>query len=250
MSSRAFNHIDVSKGDNDEGQFGALLTDDAEPGTHLPFSFERLSDDGRTAFFRSPGSDELDQDRIFDSIDELSPDVLNDAYTIVQIRSFVHDIYIPDLKVDKTAEEISFDWLNLFSLFFAEEKTYGSIMQRWIDKTGAPTAPVMQALADPDSDNFGNMLAKQMDVFTTQEKAARKQARRSRVRRQSQDLTGEDVIFDEDYSQTEKSSLKEVQMAAFIAGFESFSDDDEDEPPSPGAKLCEWSFQWEQEQSP
>lgn len=132
MSSRAFNHIDVSKGDNDEGQFGALLTDDAEPGTHLPFSFERLSDDGRTAFFRSPGSDELDQDRIFDSIDELSPDVLNDAYTIVQIRSFVHDIYIPDLKVDKTAEEISFDWLNLFSLFFAEEKTYGSIMQRWV----------------------------------------------------------------------------------------------------------------------
>ena len=109
-----------------------MLTDDAENGVHAPFYFDRLSTDGRITFFRSSGSDEMDQSVIFDRIDELSPDVLNEACTFVQIRYTVHDIYIPDLKVDKTSEEISFDWLNLFSLFFAEEKTYGSIMQEWV----------------------------------------------------------------------------------------------------------------------
>ena len=131
MSLRAFNHIDASKGD-DEVQHGTLLTDYAEPRVHVPFSFHRLSNDGRTAFFRSPASDEMNQDLIFDSIDELSPEVLNDASQIVQIRNLVHDIYIPDLKVDKASKEISFEWPDLFSLFFAEEKVYDRIMQRWV----------------------------------------------------------------------------------------------------------------------
>ena len=131
MSLRAINHIDASKGD-DEDQHGTLLTDYAEPRVHVPFSFHRLSNDRRTAFFRSPASVDMNQDLIFDCIDELSPEVLNDASQIVQIRSLVHDIYIPDLKVDKASKEISFDWSNLFSLFFAEEKAYDRIMQRWV----------------------------------------------------------------------------------------------------------------------
>ena len=231
MSLRAFNHIDASKGDDDEVQCGTLLTDYAEPRVHVPFSFHRLSTDRRTAFFRSSASDEMDHDLIFDSIDELSPDVLNNASQIVQIRSSVHDIYIPDLKVDKASKEISFDWPNLFSLFFAEEKVYGRIMQRWVscpaprisirlrenrtgrnltgvneklETTGAPTAPVLQASTDYDIRDAGNILEKQMRVFMTQDKAARKQARRCRVRRQSQELKGEDLLINEDYSQIEK----------------------------------------------
>lgn len=123
-------------------------------------------------------------------------------------------------------------------------------MNEQLDTARSPTAPMMQALTDCDNDNFGDIFAKQLDVFATQENAARKQARRSRVRRQSQDLNCEDTIFDEDYLQKEKSSLKEVQMAAFVAGFESFSDDEEEEPSEKGEEQSEWSFQWEQEPSP
>lgn len=98
----------------------------------VPFSFDRLSVDGRTAFFKYSGSDEIAQDMIFSRITEISPEVVNDGNHIIQIRSLVHDIYIPDLKVDSTSKEVSFDWLNLFSLFFAEEKVYRGIMQRWV----------------------------------------------------------------------------------------------------------------------
>lgn len=81
----------------------------------------------------------------------------------------------------------------------------------------------------------------------TQEKTARLQARRTRIRRQCQDLKGEDIVFDEDYSRIEKKSLKEVQMTAFAAGFEFFSDDEGDEPPAKKAEPTDWNLQWEQE---
>lgn len=132
MSLRAFNHVDAFKGDNDARLYGTLLTDALDSRFEVTFLFDRISDDGRIAFFRSPECNELDQHRIFDRIDEMSPDVLNIANQIVHIRGFAHDIYIPDLKVDKKSREISLDWLKLFSLFFAEEKTYGKIMQQWV----------------------------------------------------------------------------------------------------------------------
>ena len=119
-------------------------------------------------------------------------------------------------------------------------------MNEQLDTVRSPTAPMMQALTDCDNDNNGDIFSKKL----AQENAARKQARRSRVRRQSQDLNCEDIIFDEDYLQKEKSSLKEVQMAAFVAGFESFSDDEEDEPSEKEEEQSEWSYQWKQEPSP
>lgn len=132
MSLPAFNHIDAGESDNDDDQCDIPLTDDAESRVQESFSFSRISNDSKTAFFRSSCSDALNQDFVFDCIDELSPDALNDASLIVQIRNYVHDIYIPDLKVHRSTKEISLDWKNLFSLFFAEEKTYGKIMQRWV----------------------------------------------------------------------------------------------------------------------
>lgn len=125
--------IDVSQRDSDES------TDGAEPRVRVSFSFDRLSKDGQLAFFQSDatffqssGSGEIDQDLIFDRIDELSPDEINDGHQLVRIRSSVHDIYIPDLEVDKTSKEISLNWRNLFSIFFAEEMMYNRIMQRWV----------------------------------------------------------------------------------------------------------------------
>lgn len=100
---------------------------------------------------------------------------------------------------------------------------------------------------DYDSHDVGNTLIKKMDMFMTQDKAARILARRSRVRRQSQDLKGEEIVIDEDFSQIEQNSLREVQMAAFVAGFETDSDDEEPKLSEKAAEL--WSFQWEQEQS-
>lgn len=87
-----------------------------------------------------------------------------------------------------------------------------------------------------------------MSRFKVQDKAARALARRSRVRRQSQDLKGEDIAFDEDFLLMEQNSLKEVQMAAFVARFESFSDDEGEELLGKAAKL--WSYQWQEEQFP
>lgn len=87
-----------------------------------------------------------------------------------------------------------------------------------------------------------------MGKFKVHDKAARALARRSRVRRQSQDLKGEDIALDEDFLLMEQNSLKEVQMEAFVARFDSFSDDEGEERLEKAAKL--WSYQWHEERLP
>ena len=51
---------------------------------------------------------------------------------MVQIRNRVHDIYIPDLNVDKERKEISFNWVNVFSLFFAERYSVELYQEQWV----------------------------------------------------------------------------------------------------------------------
>ncbi|MCJ1470416.1 hypothetical protein MMC07_009061 [Pseudocyphellaria aurata] len=246
MSSRAFSYI--SESPDDEARSGILLSDDGSSRVQALFSFNRLSNDRKTAFFRCSCSDTRSQDIVFDCIDELffdcidelSPDALNDASLIVQIRYYVHDIYIADLKVHKSSKEISFDWQDLFSLFFAEEKAYGKIMQRWKkqDKIKESGTFKKQPLTENDDGDVGDFrdfekaFVDMLNVFTVQEKTARRQARRTRIRRQSQDLKGEDIDFDEDFALIEKYSLRVVKKTAFAAGFESFSDDECDELPA------------------
>lgn len=90
---------------------------------------------------------------------------------------------------------------------------------------------------------IGIITIEQWDTFWAQDKAARKQARRCRVRRQSQDLTGQEIVFDEDYLEEEKYSMKEVQRAVFTAGFESFSDDEAADFSDMWMELDDGSFQ-------
>lgn len=87
------------------------------------FVFVRLSDDGQTAFFRLGQHNARGEDWIFEAIDRRSPKEINDANQMVQIRSRFHDIYIPDLNVDKERKEISFPWIKVFSLFYAERSS-------------------------------------------------------------------------------------------------------------------------------
>ena len=101
-------------------------------GVDVAFYFDRLTTNSQIAIFRSNWSIESYREQIFALINDFSPDVLNDAKQIVQIRNHLHDIYIPDLKVDMASSEISFNWINLFSLFFAEEKAYDKLMQEWV----------------------------------------------------------------------------------------------------------------------
>ena len=96
------------------------------------FHFVRLSDDGQTAFFRLHQHSAWGPDWIFEDIDRRSPEELNDAKQMVQIRNRIHDIYIPDLNVDKEAKEISFNWVNLFSLFFAERYSVDLYQEQWV----------------------------------------------------------------------------------------------------------------------
>lgn len=56
---------------------------------------------------------------------------------------------------------------------------------------------------------------------------ARKKARRHRIRRQSEELTGQSIIFDENYEMVEARSLGEVESAEYAAGFELYSDDED-----------------------
>lgn len=72
-------------------------------------NFVRLSDDGQTAFFRLDQHNARGEDWIFEAIDRRSPEDINDAKQMVQIGSRIHDIYIPDLNVDKERKEISFN---------------------------------------------------------------------------------------------------------------------------------------------
>lgn len=57
---------------------------------------------------------------------------------------------------------------------------------------------------------------------------ARKQARRHRIRRQSEELTGKSIIFDKEYEMVEAKSLGDIETAEYAAGFEMYSDDEED----------------------
>lgn len=96
------------------------------------FHFVRLSEDGQIAFFRLEQHDTSTEDWIFEAIDRRSPEEINDAKETVQIRNGIHDIYIPDLNVDKEAKEISFNWVNVFSLFFAERYSVKLYQEQWV----------------------------------------------------------------------------------------------------------------------
>lgn len=94
--------------------------------------FDRLSDDGQTAFFRLGQRMPSGEDWIFEAIDRHSPEEINDAKQMVQIRNRIHDIYIPGLNVDKEVKEISFNWVNVFSLFFAERYSVDLYQEQWV----------------------------------------------------------------------------------------------------------------------
>lgn len=94
--------------------------------------FVRLSDDGQTAFFQLYQYNARREDLIFEAIDRRSPKEINDAKQMVQIRNRIHDIYIPDLNVDKERKEISFNWVNVFSLFFAERHSVNLYQEQWV----------------------------------------------------------------------------------------------------------------------
>lgn len=96
------------------------------------FVFVRLSDDGQTAFFRLDQRNVRGEDWIFEAIDRRSPEEINDAKQMVQIRSRIHDIYIPDLNVDKERKEISFNWIKVFSLFYAERYSVDLFQEQWV----------------------------------------------------------------------------------------------------------------------
>lgn len=56
---------------------------------------------------------------------------------------------------------------------------------------------------------------------------ARKEARRHRIRRQSEELTGKSIVFDKDYEMVEAKSLGDIEIAEYAAGFEMYSDDED-----------------------
>lgn len=53
---------------------------------------------------------------------------------------------------------------------------------------------------------------------------ARKKARRHRIRRQSEELTGKSIVFDKNYEMVEAKALGEIENAEYAAGFEMYSD--------------------------
>lgn len=56
---------------------------------------------------------------------------------------------------------------------------------------------------------------------------ARKKARRLRIRRQSEELTGKSIVFDNNYEMVEAKSLRDIEIAEYAAGFEGYSDDED-----------------------
>lgn len=88
------------------------------------------------------------------------------------------------------------------------------------DPARASGVPMWQSSIDSEMPS----LMKKMDI---QERTARLLARRSRVQWQNQDLKGESIVVDEDYSLTERSALKEVEMSALLAFFEMDSEEEE-----------------------
>lgn len=56
---------------------------------------------------------------------------------------------------------------------------------------------------------------------------ARKKARRHRIRRQSEEMTGKSMIFDKEYETVEAQSLGEIECVEYAAGFETYSDDED-----------------------
>lgn len=57
---------------------------------------------------------------------------------------------------------------------------------------------------------------------------ARKKARRHRIRRQSEELTGKSIVFGKDYEMVEAKALGEIENAEHAAaGFNIYSDDED-----------------------
>lgn len=51
---------------------------------------------------------------------------------IVDVRGEVNDTEIPKLQVNRETKEISFDWRDLFSLYFGEEKLFDNLLEDWV----------------------------------------------------------------------------------------------------------------------
>lgn len=56
---------------------------------------------------------------------------------------------------------------------------------------------------------------------------SRKKARRHRIQRQSEELTGKSIVFDKNFEIVEAKSLGDIENAEYAAGFEMYSDDED-----------------------
>lgn len=115
------------------------------------FSYDRVAEDGIKASFSSERPDPEDESsdhtcipprypdsdhpqRLSETLKALSGDnatesMLSKPYHIVQIRTCVNAIHLPQLSVDLEDQSLRFHWKELFTKFYVEEKVFISALK-------------------------------------------------------------------------------------------------------------------------
>lgn len=207
-----------------EGHF-----DDCPYPLNCEFEFERLSEDKQTAVLSM--DKEIPEDLIVlchKRMREFVPQI-EIPEQIVQIRRDINDGPVPGLKFDSETSELSCDWRALFTVFYGEEFLY----RKLLDDAISGRKPLLDALkVKADMQELGpeDVIMRALKAFADDNSAARKTARRARIKRQFQLLDGTEWDFGRDGDSGEEAkALKAIQQARQFAGFETWSDDDSED---------------------
>lgn len=214
------------------------------------FEFHHLLADDQTAVL---SVDQLPDDlvpvarkRMRESVSKTSIEI---PCHYIQIRRDITDGPIPGLLFDSEEMELSCNWKALFTAFYGEEFLYHSLLGKAVEGR-RPWLDGLKAMVDRKEMDHQHVIMKAFDAFAADDKAARKTARRARIKRQWSHIDPEWSFARDGNQEEETRVLKSLQQYRQWAGFEEWSDEEgegEDDSNLNSGSTEEWETDDDQE---
>jgi hypothetical protein len=152
-----------------------------------------------------------------------------DTQHSIQIRCDVTDGSIPGLFLDLNKLEFSCDWRESFTVFYGEQRLYHKLLAAWVKKQDG-WADNLRTQMETGKINMETFMEQAVGAFASSHDKALKKARRARIQLQYKqiDRTDLDAEIDGDLV-AERKVLKRLADISYMASFEEFSGDVEEE---------------------
>ena len=193
------------------------------------FEFSHLSEDKTKATFTIDGCDE----KYMPEVRARLAEAVNHRFVAapqyeVQIHRDVNDAPCPGLSLDRENLQLAFDWRGLYNIFFGEEQIYHKLLQKWTEDQEQWALGIREKMERGELD-MTQRLQEALDGFAAGSENARKDARRSRIRKEMKTI-GIDWDADRDGDKSEeKGALKKLKDSRYLCSLETHSDDEEED---------------------